>query len=167
MSSRKKKNHRTISPVVQSSTSKRRKKHRVTWEEFDYYEDNPRPSREGDRTKQSQTKSTTNRFCFKDQNFAFRQGAMNKKRVWKNLKQILGNERMLPWQQDDPTYSSIDAPPSFKPAKKYSDLFGLLATYQDPQTGMRYSTPNEFAIIRSLPSDIVQSYLAIRKASTV
>lgn len=105
-------------------------------------------------------------FLFKDGNFEFGQ-ATSKKRTWKNLKQILANERMLPWQQDDPTYSSIDAPPSFKPAKKYSDLVGLPAKYQDPQTGMRFSTSTEFSMIRTLPSDIVQNYLTIRRAATV
>ena len=33
------------------------------------------------------------------------------------------------------TYGSIDAPPSFKPAKKYSDVSGLPAVYTDPQVG--------------------------------
>ncbi|XP_048367353.1 INO80 complex subunit C isoform X2 [Sphaerodactylus townsendi] len=51
--------------------------------------------------------------------------AGKKNRTWKNLKQILASERALPWQLNDPSYFSIDAPPSFKPAKKYSDISGL------------------------------------------
>ncbi|XP_054847510.1 INO80 complex subunit C isoform X3 [Eublepharis macularius] len=51
--------------------------------------------------------------------------AGKKNRTWKNLKQILASERALPWQLNDPSYFSIDAPPSFKAAKKYSDISGL------------------------------------------
>ncbi|XP_012581265.1 PREDICTED: INO80 complex subunit C isoform X2 [Condylura cristata] len=67
---------------------------------------------------------------FKDPNFVHsgHGGAVagKKNRTWKNLKQILASERALPWQLNDPNYFSIDAPPSFKPAKKYSDVSGLL-----------------------------------------
>uniref|UniRef100_A0A8V0XTT9 INO80 complex subunit C n=1 Tax=Gallus gallus TaxID=9031 RepID=A0A8V0XTT9_CHICK len=66
---------------------------------------------------------------FKDPNFIHSSiggaAAGKKNRTWKNLKQILASERALPWQLNDPSYFSIDAPPSFKPAKKYSDISGL------------------------------------------
>ncbi|XP_062057536.1 INO80 complex subunit C isoform X5 [Lepus europaeus] len=71
---------------------------------------------------------------FKDPNFVHsgHGGAVagKKNRTWKNLKQILASERALPWQLNDPNYFSIDAPPSFKPAKKYSDVSGLLWLHQ-------------------------------------
>uniref|UniRef100_A0A8C2Y1V5 INO80 complex subunit C n=1 Tax=Capra hircus TaxID=9925 RepID=A0A8C2Y1V5_CAPHI len=73
---------------------------------------------------------------FKDPNFVHsgHGGAVagKKNRTWKNLKQILAAERALPWQLNDPNYFSIDAPPSFKPAKKYSDVSGLLNTRSAP-----------------------------------
>lgn len=93
--------------------------------------------------------------------------AGKKNRTWKNLKQILASERTLPWQVNDPNYFSIDAPPSFKPAKKYSDISGLPADYTDPQSKLRFSTIEEFAYIRMLPTDIVTGYLTLRKAATV
>nr|XP_020634988.1 INO80 complex subunit C [Pogona vitticeps] len=93
--------------------------------------------------------------------------AGKKNRTWKNLKQILASERTLPWQLNDSNYFSIDAPPSFKPAKKYSDISGLPANYTDPQSKLRFSTIEEFAYIRMLPSDIVTGYLTLRKAATV
>ncbi|EPY82258.1 hypothetical protein CB1_000669008 [Camelus ferus] len=62
---------------------------------------------------------------------------------------------------------SIDAPPSFKPAKKYSDVSGLLANYTDPQSKLRFSTIEEFSYIRRLPSDVVTGYLALRKATSI
>lgn len=67
----------------------------------------------------------------------------NKKRAWKSLKQILTAERALPWPEDYVhcnslellitsrnhyimfSDSSINAPPTFKPVKKYSDISGL------------------------------------------
>ncbi|XP_035664475.1 INO80 complex subunit C-like [Branchiostoma floridae] len=75
-------------------------------------------------------------------------------------------ERTLPWKPEDPTYSSLDGPPSFKPAKKYSDLSGLPASYTDPHTKIRYANTDEFSRIRMLPSDIVTGYLALRRANT-
>ncbi|XP_006755276.1 PREDICTED: INO80 complex subunit C [Myotis davidii] len=99
---------------------------------------------------------------FKDPNFVHsgHGGAVagKKNRTWKNLKQILASERALPWQLNDPNYFSIDAPPSFKPAKKYSDVSGLLANYTDPQSKLRF---------RRLPSDVVTGYLALRKATSI
>lgn len=90
-----------------------------------------------------------------------------KTRVWKNLKQIVTAEKMLPWKPDDVTYGSIDAPPSFKPAKKYSDISGLLAYYTDPETKLRYATGEEFSRIRMMTSDVVSGCLALRRATTV
>lgn len=108
---------------------------------------------------------------FKDPNFVHsgHGGAVagKKNRTWKNLKQILASERALPWQLNDPNYFSIDAPPSFKPAKKYSDVSGLLANYTDPQSKLRFSTIEEFSYIRRLPSDVVTGYLALRKATSI
>uniref|UniRef100_G1DFU8 INO80 complex subunit C n=1 Tax=Capra hircus TaxID=9925 RepID=G1DFU8_CAPHI len=108
---------------------------------------------------------------FKDPNFVHsgHGGALagKKNRTWKNLKQILAAERALPWQLNDPNYFSIDAPPSFKPAKKYSDVSGLLANYTDPQSKLRFSTIEEFSYIRRLPPDVVTGCLALRKATSI
>ncbi|XP_043364535.1 INO80 complex subunit C isoform X1 [Dermochelys coriacea] len=93
--------------------------------------------------------------------------AGKKNRTWKNLKQILASERALPWQLNDPSYFNIEAPPSFKPAKKYSDISGLPANYTDPQSKLRFSSIEEFAYIRMLPSDVVTGYLALRKATSI
>jgi len=101
------------------------------------------------------------------------QTAKPKKKQWRTLKQILAAEQGLPWPSVDETgtktvvtYSTIDAPPSFRPAKKYSDISGLPASYTDPHTKLNYSTPEEFKLIRKLPSDIVAGYLTLRRANT-
>ncbi|XP_062356070.1 INO80 complex subunit C [Cinclus cinclus] len=115
--------------------------------------------------------STAKPLPFKDPNFIHSSiggaAAGKKNRTWKNLKQILASERALPWQLNDPSYFNIDAPPSFKPAKKYSDISGLPANYTDPQSKLRFSTIEEFAYIRMLPSDVVAGYLALRKATSI
>ena len=54
-------------------------------------------------------------------------------RPWRQLKQIVAVEQALPWPEDAVRFSSIDAPPSFRPTKRYSDLSGLEAPYTDPQ----------------------------------
>ncbi|XP_040899393.1 INO80 complex subunit C [Toxotes jaculatrix] len=93
--------------------------------------------------------------------------AGKKNRTWKNLKQILALERTLPWKLNDANYYSIDAPPSLKPAKKYSDISGLPANYTDPQTKLRFTSSEEFSYIRLLPTDVVTGYLALRKATCI
>ncbi|XP_037532249.1 INO80 complex subunit C [Nematolebias whitei] len=93
--------------------------------------------------------------------------AGKKNRTWKNLKQILALERTLPWKLNDPNYYSIDAPPSLKPAKKYSDISGLPAHYTDPQTKLRFASSEEFSYIRLLPTDVVTGYLTLRKAPCI
>ncbi|XP_066145345.1 INO80 complex subunit C [Euwallacea fornicatus] len=97
--------------------------------------------------------------------FLFRQG--NKKRSWKGLKQIVASEKILPWAENALHYSCINAPPSFKPAEKFSDLSGLVAPYTDPQSRLRYANKEEYATIIDLPMDITAGYLALRGATSI
>ncbi|XP_075965599.1 INO80 complex subunit C isoform X2 [Anarhichas minor] len=117
------------------------------------------------------TESTAKPPPFKDPTFMHSgiggAAAGKKNRTWKNLKQILALERTLPWTLNDPNYYSIDAPPSLKPAKKYSDISGLPANYTDPQTKLRFTSSEEFSYIRLLPTDVVTGYLALRKEMCV
>lgn len=103
-------------------------------------------------------------FIFKNPNFKHSNIVSGKKKPWRTLKQILATEQSVSWPEEAVTYSSIEAPPSFTPAKKYSDLSGLEAAYTDPQTKLHYACAEEFAEIRRLPSDILEGYLALRKA---
>lgn len=106
------------------------------------------------------------RFVFKNPNFKHSNIVGVKKKPWKTLKQILSAEQCLTWPEDAVTYSSLEAPPSFRPSKKYSDISGIESPYTDPQTKLNYACSEEFAEIRKLPSDIVEGYLALRKATT-
>lgn len=63
--------------------------------------------------------------------------------------------------------SSINAPPSFLPAKKYSDISGLIAPYTDPQTKLHYHNAEEFVTVRNLPSDLIAGLLALRGATSI
>lgn len=91
----------------------------------------------------------------------------NKKKSWKSLKQIISSEKTLPWPEEAILYSSINAPPSFRPPEKFSDLSGLPATYTDPATRLRYANKEEYATILELPMDITAGYLALRGASSI
>lgn len=102
---------------------------------------------------------------FKDPGFQRTNKSSNKRKGGRSLKQILSQERSLPWPSSCVLYSTINAPPSFKPSKKYSDISGLLAKYTDPQTKLFYASAEEFSTIRRLPSDIVAGYLALRRAN--
>ncbi|TMW49570.1 hypothetical protein DOY81_005358 [Sarcophaga bullata] len=106
------------------------------------------------------------KLTFKNPKFSYIEPG-GKKFVWKSLKQIVTQEKSLPWPDDVVLYSSLNAPPSLKPAKKYSDISGLEAPYTDPQTKLHYHNAEEFRIIRTLPSDIIQGYLALRGATNI
>ena len=43
----------------------------------------------------------------------------------------------------------------------------MQAKYTDPLTGLRYASAQEFAFLRSLSPNLVQSYLSLRKAGHV
>ncbi|XP_037936704.1 INO80 complex subunit C [Teleopsis dalmanni] len=103
---------------------------------------------------------------FKNPNFTYTQPG-NKKLIWKSLKQIMSTEKSLTWPEDAVTYSSLSSPPSFRPAKKYSDISGLIAPYTDPQTKLHYHNAEEYAIVKELPSDITAGYLNLRGASSI
>ncbi|XP_071445214.1 INO80 complex subunit C isoform X1 [Hetaerina americana] len=105
------------------------------------------------------------KYSFKNVAFQHSKKTNNKKRAWRSLKQIITLERALPWGKDAVHFSTIDALPSYKPPKKYSDISGLPAKYTDPQTKLFYANSEEFKTIRTLPSDIVAGYLALRRAS--
>ncbi|XP_022048675.2 INO80 complex subunit C [Acanthochromis polyacanthus] len=130
-----------------------------------------KPVGSADSGPNTTTESTVKPPPFKDHTFMHSgiggAAAGKKNRTWKNLKQILALERTLPWKLNDPNYYSIDAPPSLKPAKKYSDISGLPANYTDPQTKLRFTSSEEFSYIRLLPTDVVTGYLALRKATCI
>ncbi|CAH1374287.1 unnamed protein product [Tenebrio molitor] len=104
---------------------------------------------------------------FKTASFYHNSKTNAKKRAWKSLKQIISTEKPLPWPENVVHYSSINAPPSFKPAEKFSDLSGLPAPYTDPQTRLRFANKEEYATLIGLPMDITAGYLALRGASSI
>ncbi|MCL4132871.1 UNVERIFIED_CONTAM: hypothetical protein GTU68_008059 [Idotea baltica] len=111
---------------------------------------------------------TENKFpIFRNPDFKHSALRMSKKRVWKNLKQVLALEKSYIWPLEAVNYSHIEAPPSFTPAKRYSDVSGLPAKYTDPLTKLRYSTTSEYYHVRNLSMDIVNGLLEIRKASSI
>ncbi|XP_031116666.1 chromatin-remodeling complex subunit ies6 [Ipomoea triloba] len=88
-------------------------------------------------------------------------------RHWKHLKQIIQAENYQNYDPNDPTYVSIESPPSMHPCKKICDITGFEAPYSDPRTNLRYANTEVFKMIRSLPNDYVQRYLALRNAAVV
>ncbi|CAG9861172.1 unnamed protein product [Phyllotreta striolata] len=109
---------------------------------------------------------TEQKLVFKSSSLQF-QSANKKKCVWKGLKQIISSEKALPWPDNCVHYGSINAPPSFKPPEKFSDLSGLPAPYTDPQTRLRFANKDEYATIIELPMDITAGYLTLRGATSI
>ncbi|KAL6531877.1 hypothetical protein OROMI_028240 [Orobanche minor] len=62
---------------------------------------------------------------------------------------------------------NIESPPSLHPCKRICDITGYEAPYLDPRTKLRYANTEVFKVIRSLPDEYVQRYLALRNAAVV
>ncbi|KAK4275929.1 hypothetical protein QN277_018939 [Acacia crassicarpa] len=88
-------------------------------------------------------------------------------RHWKHLKQIIQSENYSNYPSDEPTYVSIESPPSMHPCKRICDITGFEAPYYDPRTKLRYANAEVFRTVRSLPDEYVQKYLAMRNAAVV
>jgi len=65
------------------------------------------------------------------------------------------------------TYTNIESAPTLAPLKRYCDVTGLPAPYNDPKTRMRYHNREVFASIRSLPQGVGEQFLEARGAHTV
>ncbi|XP_051132600.1 protein EIN6 ENHANCER [Andrographis paniculata] len=86
---------------------------------------------------------------------------------WKHLKQIIQAENYQSLPPDVPNYVNIETPPSMHPRKRICDITGFEAPYSDPRTKLRYANAEVFKVIRTLPNDYVQRYLALRNAAVV
>lgn len=114
----------------------------------------------------SEEAKVENKPIFKASSFIISKSS-RKKCAWKSLKQVISTEKALPWPENVVHYSSINAPPSFKPPEKFSDLSGLPAPYTDPQTRLRFANKDEYTTIVDLPMDITAGYLALRGATSI
>lgn len=67
------------------------------------------------------------------------------------------------------TYTNIESAPSFHPSsqRRYCDVTGLSAPYTDPKSRLRYHNKEVFGVIRTMPQNVVEGYLAARGAHTV
>ncbi|KAM0752411.1 hypothetical protein T439DRAFT_324494 [Meredithblackwellia eburnea MCA 4105] len=65
------------------------------------------------------------------------------------------------------TYSSVEAPPSLQPAKKYCDVTGLEAPYVDPRSTLRYHNAEIYEVLKTFQPAVIQSYLAVRGSGVV
>ncbi|KAI0200362.1 hypothetical protein F4808DRAFT_168518 [Astrocystis sublimbata] len=65
------------------------------------------------------------------------------------------------------TYSNIESAPSLAHTKRYCDITGLPAPYQDPKSRLRYHNKEVFGFIRTLPQGTPETYLEARGAHTV
>ncbi|KAK9816764.1 hypothetical protein WJX72_004875 [[Myrmecia] bisecta] len=86
---------------------------------------------------------------------------------WRRLKIIIPQENYQTLPPSEPTYVNIAAPPSTLPSKKYCDLTGQEAQYNEPKTKIHYASADQFAVIRALPEETVRRCLELRNAAPV
>lgn len=65
------------------------------------------------------------------------------------------------------TYNNIESAPSLHVKRHYCDITGLPARYTDPKTKLRYHNQEIFGIVRTLPGNSPDQYLAARGANVV
>ncbi|KAH8096827.1 hypothetical protein BXZ70DRAFT_944718 [Cristinia sonorae] len=70
-------------------------------------------------------------------------------------------------EEDIPTYSSIEAPPSVLPQRHYCDITGLEAPYTDPGTGLRYHDKSIYEVVKGLSATVAKEYLAARGVNPI
>ncbi|EKM77540.1 hypothetical protein AGABI1DRAFT_115119 [Agaricus bisporus var. burnettii JB137-S8] len=69
--------------------------------------------------------------------------------------------------EETPTYTSIEAPPSIWPQKRYCDITGLEAPYTDPATGLRYHDKSVYEVVRNLSASTAKEYLSARGVNSI
>ncbi|KAJ7449297.1 hypothetical protein FB451DRAFT_1147299 [Mycena latifolia] len=70
-------------------------------------------------------------------------------------------------EEEIPTYTSIEAPPSLLPQRHYCDITGLEAPYTDPATKLRYHDKSIYELIKGLTTSSVKDYLAARGVNSI
>ncbi|GAA6009008.1 hypothetical protein JCM11491_005710 [Sporobolomyces phaffii] len=65
------------------------------------------------------------------------------------------------------SYSSVEAPPSLLPPKKYCDVTGLEAKYVDPKSTLRYHNPEMYELVKTFQPAVIQAYLGVRGQGVV
>ncbi|KAJ6551670.1 hypothetical protein B0H19DRAFT_1158524 [Mycena capillaripes] len=70
-------------------------------------------------------------------------------------------------EEEIPTYTSIEAPPSLLPQRHYCDITGLEAPYTDPATKLRYHDKSIYELIKGLSAGSVKDYLAARGVNSI
>lgn len=90
-----------------------------------------------------------------------------KSKAAKGRKAIIAAEHYEFVPMDKPTYLSIEAAPSTRPAKKYCDFTGLPAKYTDPKTKLRFCGPDAFGVVRGMNEHRIQEFLGLRGAQSL
>jgi len=70
-------------------------------------------------------------------------------------------------EEEIPTYTSIEAPPSVLPQRHYCDITGLEAPYTDPATDLRYHDKSVYELIKGLSFSAAKDYLSARGVNPI
>ncbi|KAG6864032.1 hypothetical protein C0991_000938 [Blastosporella zonata] len=70
-------------------------------------------------------------------------------------------------EEEMPSYTSIEAPPSLLPHKHYCDITGLEAPYTDPATGLRYHDKSVYDVVKNVNAGSAKEYLAARGVNSI
>ncbi|KAF9042155.1 hypothetical protein BJ165DRAFT_1485924 [Panaeolus papilionaceus] len=69
--------------------------------------------------------------------------------------------------EEAPTYTTIEAPPSVLPHRHLCDITGLEAPYTHPATGLRYHDKSVYEIVKGLSASMAKDYLAARGVNSI
>ena len=64
-------------------------------------------------------------------------------------------------------WASVSAPPTVRPARRFSDVSFRRAPYWDRRTGLRYADAAEYALLVRMTQDEIDARLEVRRARVV
>ncbi|GAA5887059.1 hypothetical protein JCM16303_007120 [Sporobolomyces ruberrimus] len=85
----------------------------------------------------------------------------------KRKKKVQQEEELMKAFSEVVSYSSVEAPPSLLPPKKYCDVTGLEAKYVDPKSTLRYHNPEIYELVKTFQPAVIQAYLGVRGQGVV
>ncbi|KAJ7083630.1 hypothetical protein B0H15DRAFT_850205 [Mycena belliarum] len=130
------------------------------------YLDNPRPFKNPNYAKKTGFRRSKNLKAVLTQERERERAERERRRV-ERLENGMDVDGEPPIEEEIPTYTSIEAPPSLMPQRHYCDITGLEAPYTDPATKLRYHDKSIYELIKGLTASSVKDYLAARGVNSI
>ncbi|PCH37114.1 hypothetical protein WOLCODRAFT_134465 [Wolfiporia cocos MD-104 SS10] len=135
-------------------------------EQFSYLQ-SPRPFKNPKYIKNANRRTKNLKAVLAQERERERQERERRRQEKEESMDVDGEQREPTPEEEMPTYSSIEAPPSVLPPRRYCDITGLEGPYTDPATGLRYHDKSIYELIKGLSSTAAKDYLVARGVNPI